>query len=301
MERRALQLYDAWQRHKGRQIYLPQPNHRCGSGCNLHEIMGMKCFVCTDTRNVHVCGDACRRRDCFGVCELTGFVVEPQNLVYHPIFSNVDPRSKVHDITCRLPTGRRRTKRRPIILSFNKKVILIKACITKILCGIERHTCYKEELERYERDVRERIRREKRPLLFPTVQVIAASLYVKRGRLLYPPATALPDLTKLAERLCRYNELLGTVNSEVHLLCQNLEVFTACMVYKLAVGSVYDDITFISPEEPFIAHTPHESQFSKLGIQCNAMSRMSRKIQEACLTSNSHVNVRMILPPAHFK
>lgn len=297
MEKRALQLYDARELHAGHQIYLPEPNHRCNSHCTLYEIKGMKCFVCTNTRSVHVCGSKCNRRNHEGVCELTGFVVEQQQIVYNPIFSNADPRVKLHDITCRLPNSHR-SKRRQVVLTFNKKVGLIKACVMKIMCGKERNASYKKELERYERDVRDSLRRLRQPLLFPTAQVIAASLYSKRGRMLYPPCSPLllGDITKLSERLCRYNELICTYNSELQMLCQNLEVFTACMVYKLAVGSVYDDITFIAPEEPFISHVPHESQFGELGILCNAMARMSRKIQESCLSSNRHVNVRMIFP-----
>ena len=298
MEQKALQLYDARQQQTGHQIYLPQPKHECGSECSLYEIKGMMCFVCTSTRRVHVCGSKCNKRNHEGVCELTGFVVEPQQIVYNPIFSNADPRVKLHDITCRLPNAHR-SKRRPVVLTFNKKVVHIKACIMKIMSGKERNKSYKKELERYERDVRDSLRREKKPILFPVAQTIAASLYTKRGRMLYPPCSpqSLTDLTHLAERLCRYNELICTYNSELQLLCQNLDVFTACMVYKLAVGSVYDDITFITPEEPFISHVPHESQFGEIGIPCNAMARMSRKIQESCLSSNRHVNIRMIFPP----
>jgi len=297
IEKRALQLYDASEQRAGHPIYLPDRNHQCDSRCSLCEIKGMKCFVCINSRSVHVCGSKCKRQNYEGVCELTGFVVQLQQIIYHPIFSNADPRVKLHDITCRLPTGRR-SKRRPIVLTFNKKVVLIKACIVKIMCGKERNVSYRKELERYERDVRDSLKREKKPLIFPISQVIAASLYTKRGRMLYPPCSllSLGDVTKLSERLCRYNELISTYNSELQLLCQNLDVFTACMVYRLAVGSVYDDITFITPEEPFISHVPHESQFGELGIPCNAMARMSRKIQESCLSSNRHVNIRMIFP-----
>lgn len=297
MNERVLQVYNTRQRHLGNEIYLPQPHHRCLSTCCLHEVTGFDTpyFVCENTRTVHACGSRCNRRTEDGVCELTGFVVEKQLIVYNPVFSNVDPRTKIHDITCRLPTGRR-SKRRTVVLSPNKRVSLIKECISKIMYGKERVACYKHELIRYERDLREKLRREHRPLLFPKAQVVAVSLYYKRGRMLYPPSLPIEEteLTRIAKRLYAYNERLSLHNPELHILCQNIEIYTACMIYKLAVGSDYDGVTFIAPENPFINHVPHESQFGELGIPCNAMARMSRKIQEACLSSNQHVNLKMI-------
>jgi hypothetical protein len=296
----AVRLYDEWVVKCGGQVYLPQPFHTCKQGCKLKEIRGLKPphFVCESSRAVHVCGEDCKYVDRENVCVLTGFVIRP-NLVYNPTISKVDPRKRINEISCRLPTGRTGKRRRPAVPTLHKRLDESKACLRMIMFGADRIAVYHREVGRYNKEVLELVKRGfSAPVTFTEVHALAVQVKTRKDRLLCLPAPAFtePELDALAERICRYADVFSAYNAELASLCANTEVFTACMISKLAVGSVVGGVTLITPEPPFILHAPDEIQFGEFDILCSNMAKMSRKMQEASITPNGAINLKMIFP-----
>lgn len=296
----AIRLYDDFLRKQNKQIYLPQPFHKCCNSCTTTEIRGMipPHYVCNSSRAVHICGETCEFTDENYVCTLTG-LVKTRPLVYAPIYSKSIENKKVYEITRKLPNEKAR-RRRVIIPSKDKQLNTIRSFIVRILCGKERHQIYAENVDKYKKDVKECIRR-KFGCHMPAHAIIvcAHQLYEKKERLMCPPLDAIDESTlrSITHRIYEYNQLISRHSTELSKLCANIEVFTAVMCHNLAVGYSIGNITIVHPEDPFIQHGPEEIQYGLFdGIINNHMSKMSRKIREACLTSSGYVNVKMMFP-----
>lgn len=296
----ALRIYDNFMRRQNKQIYLPQPFHRCDTTCKLTEIRGMNPphYVCNSSRAVHICGDTCEYTDENYVCTLTA-LVKTAPLVYAPIYSKSVENKKVYDITRKL-SGNKSRKRRIIIPSRDKQLYAIRSFIIRLMCGKERIAIYNENVAKYKKDVKETIRR-RFGCHVPVHEaiVIAADIFEKKERLMYPPIETIDEttLTSIVHRIYEYNVLLSNYNTELQKLCANIEVFTAVMCHNLSVGYSIGNVVIVHKEDPFICHGPEEIQYGLFdGIINNHMSRLSRKLREVCLTSSGHVNVRMMFP-----
>lgn len=255
-------------------------------------------YVCNFSRAVHICGETCQFTDENFVCVLTG-MVKTRPLVYAPIYSKTTENKKVYEITRRMPNEKAR-RRRVIIPSKDKQLNAIRLFIVRVLCGKERQQIYAENVRKYIKDVKEAIRR-KFGCHMPAhkILVYAHQLYEKKERLMCPPLDSIDEkvLRSVTHRIYEYNQLLSRHSTELCKLCTNIEVFTAVMCHNLSVGYVIGDVTIVHPEDPFIQHGVEEIQYGLFdGIINNHMSKMSRKIREACLTSSGYVNVKMLFP-----
>lgn len=258
-------------------------------------------YVCNSSRAVHICGDKCEYTNIDYVCTLTGLVKE-KPLVYAPIFSKNHENKKIYEITRKMSEKKPR-RRRIIVPSKDKQLNIIQSFIQRLICSRERHQIHTENVSKYKKDVNEALRR-KFGCLIPVHEalVCAHKIYEKKGRLLYPPLESIDTdvLQSITHRIYEYNQIICNHSAELNKMCSNLEVFTAVMCYYLSVGYSIGDVIIVHPEDPFILHGPEEIQYGLFdGIINNHMSRMSRKIREACLTPSGHVNAKMMFRRRH--
>ncbi len=142
------------------------------------------------------------------------------------------------------------------------------------------------------------------------------------GRSLNPPAT-MDDTTaqRIADTIAAYFVKIRSLNDDINDTVNSVEIFTACIVTKLATGLTLKGVPLIPKIGFFAQHTPEEVRFpgSVCGvfpdtmwrvmltkthvlvfqlqfkaipsIRCRTMSIFTRSIHDACLTPRG--NVRM--------
>lgn len=260
-------------------------------------------YVCAWSRNVHVCGEKCtlgeRLRDNSGwVCPITGRVLPFKLFQHYTTVSKEDPKRRTGDHHIKMASGRakRRRKSNSITESRDKLILTVKKTLLTVMSGPTREDIYTKAKTRFIRDVRARFRAAfmtRRHI--PYLEGLAIIKETKRhyNRSLNRPAV-IDDRTAqlIAVVIADYFVKVRGANKEINDTVNSAEIFTACIINKLATGFVLNGVTIIQQSFFFKRHAPEEIQFKDIpNIRCRAMSICARNIQGACLTKGGHVRL----------
>lgn len=300
----AVQRYNEMCRAAGKQVCLPQPFHVCTEACKLVEIRGMDQYVCAWSRNVHVCGERCqegvRLKDNSGdVCRLTGRVLPHLVYQHYLVASKVDTRVRKHDHHVKMATGRKRRRKLNSITSSPERLkSTVRKTLLLIMSGPVRNDMYEKARSRYFRDVRARFKstfQAGQAVCYLTARSILCELRNHYQRSLNRPAEmSVETVDILSERITSYYKKVRNVSGEIADTINGVEIFTACVVSKLATGFSLGSVEIIAKNKFFALHVPSEIQFKDFAnIRCRSMSVCMRAIQAACLTKSGDVRIDM--------
>lgn len=299
-------------RAKGVQIRLPQP-HTCTPKCRMVELprTNPTVYICAWSRSVHVCGEKCDRHEMSPdnsgyVCTLTGQVLPFNVLTHYVSYDENNPKKRKGDHHVKMASGRASRRRRvsSVVDSEPRRLKLVKGAIRRILMAPERKQIYEKACKRFRRDVCDKFRSEfgsKGYVDYLRGLEIIMDLRKHYGRNLNRPAVEMSDtlLNLLAASISDYFiKVRQHCNDAIHDTSVSVEIFTACVLVKLAQGYTIDGVTLI-PRIPFFErHVPADTQFRDLNFRCRNMSACDRHIHSACLTDSDFVryNLKFRLP-----
>jgi hypothetical protein len=306
--RKILDVYDQYCRRTGRPVTLPQPFHRCVEGCIMVEIprTNPPMFVCEWSRNIHECGKNCTRgealRDNSGiVCPLTGVVLPIQIFKHHVGYLKEGSKRRSNDHHVKMATGQSKKRRRSssIIESKDKLLSTIQSTLKVILMSKKREEMYLEAKARFHRDIRTKFRSQfsKGPIYFTKALGLVQDIRHRFGRSLNRPTDNIDDTTLhaiaklIADYFIKVQKASRTINDTVN----SVEVFTACIINKLATGLTINDVVIIQKHVFFQRHAPDEIQFGQLpNIGCRAMTVCNRSLRGACITDGGFTRAEFI-------
>lgn len=170
----------------------------------------------------------------------------------------------------------------------------------RILVGEQRKGLYKRNIQRFYRDVVIQFKYH-----FDTHVDYVEGLHIintlrkRHGRSLNPPVKELDQdvLHVFAVNLANYFKLLRRVNSAINDTAVSVEIFTACMLVKLATGYTVNNVVIVPKIKFFVKTVPREIEFAELNVRCRAMSEFNRHIQCACVTKSNFVRCDLIFKP----
>lgn len=259
------------------------------------------CYVCAWSRNVHWCGEKCTRahqlEDNSGmVCPLTGRVLPRKIYAHYITRSKEDPRKRKGDHLVKMAGGRSGRRRRTNSISGNepKMLTVIKDTVRNIMMGTDRDRILKETMARYIKEVQMAFRSEFSDGVvdYTRGMQIVHDIKNRYNRSLNRPAENMDETTihTIAKAIAAYYLKIKSVCKDLGDTSTSLEIFTACIIDKLASGFVIQGVTIIPRIFFFSRHAPEEIQFGSIGnIKCLSMSRCNRQIQSACITKGGYV------------
>ena len=298
----AIQKYNDICKSKGIQICLPQPFHKCTSDCSLVEIKGLSQYVCEWSRNVHVCGEHCtegeRLKDNSGyVCRLTGRILPQKIYTHYELPSKTDTTKRKHDHHTKMATGRKkRRKINSIVQSHERLLSTVRKTVVSILCSTERISIFKKAHDRFIRDVKIQFKSAftNRDVDFLQSVKIIRNLKKHYARSLNQPIEMNPKtIDTISQSIAKYFiKIQKTSNGDIADTVNSVEIFTACILSKLASGFTLGSVDIIPKMFFFARHVPADIQFKELpNIRCRSMSVCTRAIQAACLTPSGHARI----------
>ena len=301
---KVISVYDKMCRSRGEKVTLPQPFHTCAEKCRMVEVACFKnevFFVCAWSRNVHACGKRCtmgeRLKDNSGyVCPLTGFVLPGKIFTHYITTSKENPKKRIGDNNISMDRKPRRRRTGSTTNTGEKIVNIITKTLRTIMTGKAREEIHREAMTRFRKEVRQSFRSEfaqgGKIDYARGMQIIRR---IKEGfhRSLNKPAVIDDEtLSRIARKIAEYFHRLRPHTSGLNNTINSIEIFTACMVDKLASGFVLNGVDIVPRIRFFARHAPEEIQFGMLpNIRCRAMSICHRQIQSACITKNGNVRV----------
>lgn len=298
----AIQIYNDICKSKGIQICLPQPFHKCTSKCSLVEIKGLSQYVCEWSRNVHVCGEHCtegeRLKDNSGyVCRLTGRILPHKIYAHYEVPSKTDISKRKHDHHTKMATGRKkRRKINSIVQSEERLLLTVRRTVTSILCSTERISIFKKAHDRFIRDVKIQFKSafaNKNVDFLKSMQIIRDLKKHYARSLNQPIDMNSKTLDTISQSIAKYFIKIHKIsNGDIADTVNSVEIFTACILSKLASGFTLGTVNIIPKLFFFARHVPADIQFKELpNIRCRSMSVCTRAIQAACLTLSGHARI----------
>lgn len=288
-------------RRNGTTVCLPQPFHVCTAKCKFVEIKGLAQYVCAWSRNVHFCGEHCQcgerlKDNSADVCRLTGRILPHKILKHYNVPSKNDPKIGKHEHHVKMATGRkRRRKINSITHSPDRLAATVRKTVRVIMCGKIRTEIYKKAHQRFIRDVRTKFRSAfvaKQQIDFMEAYNILRNLRKHYARSLNVPVEMSEETVgMISTAICKYFVKIRTVSSaDISDTVNSAEIFTACVLSKLASGFSLGGVAIIPKMFYFARHVPADIQFKELpNIRCRSMSVCTRAIQAACLTPSGRV------------
>ena len=154
---------------------------------------------------------------------------------------------------------------------------------------------YKKAYDRFIRDVRIHFRSkfmERGSVDYFEAVTVLRNLKKHYARSLNKPVN-IDDATlnALSHSIAVYFVKIQSVsNGDISDTVNSAEIFTACILSKLATGFRLGNVDIIPKMFYFARHVPADIQFKDLpNIRCRSMSVCTRAIQAACLTPSGHV------------
>ena len=293
-------------------VSLPQPGHKCNNLCRLVELargkerFGCPIFICKASRNIHHCGEKCNMsvlsHDGSGyVCRLTGFML-PGKIFKHALTIGKDnsysKRQYTNDNYVTMPEKKTRPKRQnSMINDRNKLVRTILNTMSNILTGSNRMNMHEKAKKKYFNDIIDSfkaIRKEKGHVSITDAICCASKLRMKCKRSLNAPLKVKNKqfLQKYAFSIADYFIKMKKNHFNINDTVNSAEIFTACMLEKLATGFKIQGYTLIPKVPIFEQHVPDEVQFGSIQkLRCRAMSIMNRNMQSAYTTKSGHPRI----------
>lgn len=293
-------------------ISLPQPGHKCTDKCRLVELMhgkerfGYPIFICKASRNIHYCGEKCNTsvpsHDGSGfVCRLTGFVL-PGKIFKHALTIGKDnsysKRHYTNDNYVTMPERKVRPKRQnSMVNDRNKLVRTILHTMSNILTGSKRTQLHEKAKKKYFNDIVDsfkHIKKEKGHVCIMDAICSASKIRAKCKRSLNKPIEMgnKTFLQKYAVSIAEYFVKMKKNHFNISDTVNSAEIFTACMLEKLATGFKIQGFTLVPKVPIFERHVPDEVQFGSIQkLRCRAMSIMNRNMQSAYTTKNGHPRI----------
>lgn len=293
-------------------ISLPQPGHVCSDKCRLVELIrgkerfGYPIFICKASRNIHSCGEKCNMsvlsHDGSGyVCRLTGFML-PGKIFKHALTIGKDnsysKRHYTNDNYVTMPEKRVRPKRQnSMVNDRNKLVRTILHTMQNILMGQKRVQLHEKAKKKYFNDIVDsfkNIKKQKGRVCITDAISCASKLRLKCKRSLNRPLETKNStfLQKYALSIADYFVKMKKNHFNISDTVNSAEIFTACMLEKLATGFRIKGFTLVPKVHIFERHVPDEVQFGGIQkLRCRAMSIMNRNMQSAYTTKNGHPRI----------
>ena len=298
----AIEKYNEICKSKGIQICLPQPFHKCTSACSLVEIRGLSQYVCEWSRNVHVCGEFCtegeRLKDNSGyVCRLTGRILPQKVYSHYELPSKTDTSKRKHDHHTKMATGRKKKRKiNSIIKSEDRLLAIVRKTALNILSSSERMIIYKKTHDRFIRDVKIKFKSTfgSSQVDFLKATAILRNLKKHYARSLNKPIKMEPQsIDSISRSIAKYFiKIQKNTNGDISDTVNSVEIFTACVLSKLASGFTLGNVEIIPKIFFFSRHVPADIQFKELpNLRCRSMSVCTRAIQAACLTPSGHARI----------
>lgn len=197
------------------------------------------------------------------MCPLTGFVLPLRVLEHYTTISKVDPRKRNGDHHIKMASGQKRRRRSSSITESKEKLVTtVKKTLLAIMTGPERKGIYTSAEQRFFRTVKSRFKANfSGSGKIPYLEGLAIIFDVKKtfGRSLNPPAT-MDDTTaqRISTAIAAYFVKIRSLNGDINDTVNSVEIFTACIVTKLATGLTLKGVTLIPKIMFFAYHTPEE-------------------------------------------
>ena len=290
--RSALCHFDNVCKRRGYLLHAPIPHHVCTSRCRLVEYTSRalgKAFVCSLSRNVHVCGAGCNEAEQTNeawVCRLTGHEVPIPNELFYVKRSKENPRAFVAPPPTRMGKSGMSRKLSKATFDMDK----CKKFIHRVFNGKERHMYYMST----------------KKTVFDVVEKIKKDAH-RRGRINFLDANK--RIFKLAGKLFKKSFAKPTEISDknveavakaIHTIWKNSKsaqqskssnstiVLTALCLTKFKTGHTISGTVFLPKIEWIAQLSPDDSFYSNIPeIRCRSMSLLWRKILEESVDGRS--------------
>jgi len=166
--------------------------------------------------------------------------------------------------------------------------------------GQIRQQIYNESIDKFKKDVKLAFRSKFSSL--KRIDYLDAIQLIKRIKLKYNRSINKPinmtddEISHVAKHIASHFLKIQKWCKRITNTINSIEIFTACMVDKMATGFTIDNVELIPKIILFSRHAPDDIQFGSLpGIRCRTMSIYHRHIQSACITKNGNVRVDLKL------
>jgi hypothetical protein len=284
-------------RHQIR-VSVPDKSHRCTLKCDFFHIGACPptdyrpVAVCTHSRIVHICGDACDhamllpRSEGYG-CTLTGRPLDRAVKSSHTPFVKSPALRSSQGGIIRMTTGL--VSRR----SHASKGAILEGCIVKaielqlihMLKSKARSTLYHHQVNKVKVIVRKYIRRLRGKYVFADIHTVITRHVHECGAKVAPPLRLHHNglYPLLARDLAEYfKRLTGIADSVILYTVKEARTFTCCMMYWMSVGHLVIDKSAL-----FVNHTIPEAYMATLGVKCADMSTLTRRFKRVVTEGSS--------------
>ena len=196
-----------------------------------------------------------------------------------------------------MATGRKKKRKvNSIIQSEDRLLATVRKTVLSILSSSERLTIYKKAHDRFIRDVRIQF---KSTFVNHQIDYLKALVVIRDLKKHYARSLNKPikmetkTINAISRSIAKYFiKIQGKSNGDIADTVNSVEIFTACILSKLASGFKLGNVDIIPKMFFFSRHVPADIQFKELpNIRCRSMSVCTRAIQAACLTPSGHARI----------
>lgn len=278
--------YNTRCRRRNQPVYAAIVHHHCTPSCKLYHLKTLAdktpLFICTYSRNIHVCGHGCIHaqvtpRSESIVCGLTGWVlpvaVEKNYATMSTNTSNVTTYTNSSTIVMGTHTKpKNHSKRAPAYTTLPLQTVVDALYV---FFGVNKHS----DSTQTKRHIKVRF-----PITFTALQ---KQLF--QSVAMDPEPITPIRVQKLAKAIVRFYAQLGMRWS---LSGKNIATFTAVVLSKLRTGYAIKTVEMFPRVDWITQHAPYDVEFAgMLQIKCRAMSTLWRKIQQLMVCPQSGIPI----------